>query len=145
MGRLMEPAATAVAELPRAPGAALVERAAGGDTQAFESLIATRVDRVFRIARAMLGNDADAHDASQEALVSAWRELPRLRDPGLFDVWLRRIVVNACRGKLRGRRRVREITLDPAIDVRAPGVGLADAIGQTDALSRAFDRLDADK
>jgi len=141
----MEPMAAAVAELRASPGAALVERAALGDADAFEQLIAPRVDRVFRIARAMLGNDADAHDASQEALVAAWRELPRLRDAGLFDVWLRRIIVNACRGKLRGRRRVREITLDPALDVRVPGMGMADALGQSDALARAFDRLDADK
>ena len=141
----MEPAAAATTALPVSTHVALVRRAATGDTAAFEQLVAARADRSFRIARAILGNDADASDATQDAFVAAWRELPRLRDPESFDPWLRRIVVNAARTRIRGRRRVHEISLDDSHDRRQPGPTLPDQVGDTELLSHAFDRLDADK
>jgi RNA polymerase sigma-70 factor, ECF subfamily len=141
----MEPVAVGAASLPVSPEIGWIRRAAAGDQAAFEQLVTVRADRAFRIARAILGNDSDAHDATQEAFVSAWRELPRLRDLDSFDAWIRRILVNACRSQLRGRRRVREISLDPSTDVLQPEPSLPDRIGDTDLLARAFDRLDADK
>lgn len=123
----------------------LVRRAARGDALAFERLLATRVDQAFRIARAMLGDESEARDATQESFVSAWRELPRLRDPERFDAWLRRIVVNACRAQMRSRKRLREIRLDVIVDPAAPGPSLSEQLGEKDTLSRAFDRLDGDK
>jgi RNA polymerase sigma-70 factor (ECF subfamily) len=90
----------------------LVARAAGGDRNAFAALIAPRVDRAVRTARAILGSDAEAHDAAQEALVSAWVNLPRLRDVSRFDAWLHRLLVNECREALRRRRRSLEIQAD---------------------------------
>jgi len=123
----------------------LVRRAAVGDSVAFEHLVAARADRAFRIARAILGNDADARDATQEAFVAAWRELPRLRRQDQFDAWVRKILVNACRVQLRGRRRVHEIYIDPAVDYRQRGPSIADRVGDSDLLGRAFDRLDSDK
>ena len=67
---------------------------------------------ILRTARAILRNEAEAHDAAQQALVSAWVHLPKLRDPDRFDVWLNRTLVNACRETLRRRGRSREIDLD---------------------------------
>jgi RNA polymerase sigma-70 factor (ECF subfamily) len=141
--RVMEPlAAIGPATIVSAP-VDLVARAARGDLRAFEQLVITGSDRSFRIARAILGNDADARDAVQEAYVSAWRDLPRLRDHQSFDAWLRRIVVNACRTVLRSRRRIREISLDVReIDPTDTDSDLPHSIGETDALTRAFDRLD---
>ena len=141
----MEPLAATSAALPISTQGALVRRAARGDVLAFEQLVTMQADRAFRIARAILGNDSDAGDATQEAFVSAWRELPRLRDPDSFDAWLRRILVNACRAQLRGRKRVREISLDASLDRRAPGPTIADSVGDTDLLAHAFERLDVDK
>jgi RNA polymerase sigma-70 factor, ECF subfamily len=141
----MEPAAASAVSLPVASDAALVRRAATGDAAAFEQLVSARADRSFRIARAILGNDADAGDATQDAFVSAWRELPRLRDADSFDPWLRRILVNACRARIRGRRRVREISLDESFDRRVPGPELPDQVGDSDLLAHAFERLDANK
>jgi RNA polymerase sigma-70 factor (ECF subfamily) len=141
----MEPLAASASVVPVSTHGALVRRAAGGDTAAFEQLVSTRADRVFRIARAILGNDADAGDAAQDAFVSAWRELPRLREPDNFDAWLRRILVNACRARLRGRRRVREISLDATHDRREAGPTIPDQVGDTDLLAHAFERLDPDK
>ena len=140
----MDPVSVAAGSWAGATPADLVRRAAAGDTLAFEALVTARADRDFRMARAILGNESDARDATQDAFVSAWRELPRLRDPERFDGWLRRILVNACRAQLRVRGRVREIQLDPPDRVE-PGSALQERVGETDVVSRAFDRLDADK
>lgn len=141
----MEPVAAIVVGRAVASQTEVVRLAASGDAAAFELLVAARADPMFRIARAILGNDADARDATQDAFVSAWRELPRLRDPETFDAWLRRIVVNACRTQLRGRRRVHEISLDGTPDRRDPGPTVSDRVSDTDLLARAFERLDSDK
>lgn len=69
------------------------------------------MDAVFRLSIAILGNEADARDAAQEAFVTAWRGLRSLRDAERFDAWLQRVTVNAARQTIRAgrRRRVREI------------------------------------
>jgi RNA polymerase sigma-70 factor (ECF subfamily) len=113
---------------------ALVDRARLGDLDAFESIVRARMDAVYRLSLAILGDEADARDASQEAFVAAWRELPKLRDASRFDAWLQRITVNAARMTMRARsrRRVREI------HVRSPA-GAAD--GDSGVLAAALDTL----
>ena len=93
---------------------ALVRRARSGDAAAFEALVDTRIDRCYRLAWSILSNDADAADATQDALVSAWRQLPRLRDTAAFDGWLNRIVANAALMSRRHRVRLREVSVRPA-------------------------------
>ncbi|CAN5642814.1 hypothetical protein BH23CHL7_BH23CHL7_01110 [soil metagenome] len=90
----------------------LVERARAGDADAFDRLVRERIDAVYRTALAIMGNPADARDATQEAFIAAWRALPRLRDTDRFDAWLGRICVNACRMAKRRRKGVREL-VDP--------------------------------
>jgi len=92
-------------------GRSLVDLARSGDAAAFESLVRSRMDVMYRLSLAILGDEADAADAAQETFVAAWRELPRLRDLERFDAWLQRVAVNSCRMVLRarGRRRIREI------------------------------------
>lgn len=136
---------------------ALVRRAMDGDPTAFDRLAAERIDRAFRLAVAILGSEADARDAVQDAFLAAWRELPRLRDAARFDNWLGRIVVNACRMALRHRRvvRVREIELaEPRHAVeRSRGWtadleeadSVAERVAGADLVRRALERLDADK
>jgi RNA polymerase sigma-70 factor (ECF subfamily) len=92
----------------------LVRRAGHGDAAAYQGLVERRVVRLFRTASAILGNEADAHDAVQEAFLSAWTNLPRLRNPVTFDAWLNRILVNRCRDLLRRRRRSQEVNLEAA-------------------------------
>ena len=126
----------------------LVFRAARGDRDAFDALVPSRLDRCYRIAWSILQNEADAADATQEAFVSAWRTLPRLREVAAFDGWLNRIVANASYTVLRRRRRLREvqpaqITDDPEGNVEAPPdhVTESDSIVERDAVHRAFDQL----
>jgi len=117
----------------------LVARASRGDAVAFEQLVRSRVDQLFRTACAITGNEADARDATQDAFISAWRHLPNLREPEKLDAWLGRILVNACRQILRRRGRVRDVSIDVAASLADPK---ASAEG-TDLRSilAAFDRL----
>jgi RNA polymerase sigma-70 factor, ECF subfamily len=126
----------------------LVERARAGDVTAFTALVELRVETMFRTAMGILGSEADARDATQEALASMWQGLPRLKDPERFDAWSARILVNACRLTLRRRRRtVREIPMTFAGRDRGVSSGSSggyDQVDRLDALERAFDRLGAD-
>ncbi len=84
---------------------ALVELARGGDEEAFASLIRMAGDRLMAIAFRILRDVDRAEDAVQQAIVTAWRELPALRDPDRFGGWLYRILVNACYVEARKTRR----------------------------------------
>jgi RNA polymerase sigma-70 factor, ECF subfamily len=117
---------------------ALVARARRGDRDAFALLIEPRAGRLLRTARAILGNEADAYESAQEALIAAWVDLPALRDADRFDGWLHRTLVNKCRDALRKRKRIREIDLGEA-DVPVPDATEAHAT-QTSILT-AFEQL----
>jgi RNA polymerase sigma factor (sigma-70 family) len=127
---------------------ALIRRAQTGDVDAFTALVAGRVEAMQRTAMAILGHEADARDAVAESLAAIWRELPRLRDPLSFEAWSTRIVVHACRRRLRGRgrARVRELTIDAAEAGRTlpAASGMDDDVAGRIALELAFERLDAD-
>lgn len=138
----------------------LVEGARAGDRAAFEALVRLKVDAVYGTALAILGHEADAQDAVQEAFVAAWRSMAALRDVDRFDAWFGRIVVNACRMSLRKRRGVREIAVHaaraegPRTDVDGEGDvrdrpsherPLADLAASADRFDRAFDHLSADE
>ena len=117
----------------------LVDRARRGDREAFGVLAGGAVDRLYAIARYILRDTELAEDATQEALVRAWRDLPSLRDVERFDAWLYRLIVRACADIGRHRRRWRtEIAVlpnEPAEPDRASD--LADR----DQLERGLRRL----
>jgi RNA polymerase sigma-70 factor, ECF subfamily len=121
-----------------AAGDRLVDRARRGDDAAFGLLVEARVGATLRTARAILGNEAEAQEVTQEAFVSAWRNLPTLRDIDRFDAWLNRIVLNGCRDLLRHRRRVRQIDIE---SFELPTADTAAATLETASLLAAFDRL----
>ena len=83
----------------------LVERARGGDHDAFSELALAAVVRLDHAASLILRDSELAQDAVQEGLIRAWRDLPGLRDPDRFGVWLHRLTVNACLDLARRRRR----------------------------------------
>jgi RNA polymerase sigma-70 factor, ECF subfamily len=74
-------------------------------------IVRARMDAVYRLTSAILGDEADARDAAQETFVAAWRQIGRLRESERFEAWLQRVAVNAARQthRARSRRRVREI------------------------------------
>ena len=83
----------------------LVERARRGDDVAFGELVDADGDRCFAIAYRILRDHEAAQDAVQQAFLLAWRDLPRLRDVERYDVWLHRLLVNACYEESRRQRR----------------------------------------
>jgi RNA polymerase sigma-70 factor (ECF subfamily) len=120
---------------------ALVELARDGDEEAFASLIRMAGDRLMAVAFRILRDVDLAEDAVQQSIVTAWRELPALRDPDRFDAWLYRVLVNACYLEARRTRRwdanVRVLTADTP---GASSVGFL-AVEDRDELDRAFRRL----
>lgn len=87
--------------------AELVQQARRGDREAFGVLAGAAVDRLYTVARLIL-RDADlAQDATQEALIRAWRDLPSLREVERFDAWLYRVAVRACSDVRKARQRWR--------------------------------------
>lgn len=132
---------------PAASDDALVNLARQGDQDAFARLIGPRADRVLRTARAILGNEAEAHDAAQTALLSAWMQLPRLRDVDRFDVWINRILRNACLEILRTRRSSRVVQLSSTeveSNTRTVAADPATASDDAAAVRSAFGRLRID-
>lgn len=126
----------------RSAGDDLVARARRGDRAAFTGLVEARLDRTFRMASAILGNEADARDVVQDSFIKAWQQLPGLRDAGRFDAWLNQIVRNGCRDRLRQRNRSREIDLST---IEAPTTDSTEHVGDLQALEGAFERLTADQ
>ena len=110
----------------------LVDRARRGDREAFNVLAGQAVDRLYGIARLILRDTELAEDATQDALVRAWRDLPSLRDADRFDAWLYRLIVRSCADMGRHRRRWRaEITVlhsEPAEADRASELADRDQI-----------------
>jgi RNA polymerase sigma-70 factor, ECF subfamily len=85
----------------------LVERAMHGDEAAFDDLVGLVGDHLHSVARRILRDPYLAEDATQRALLDAWQNLPRLRDPDRFEAWAYRLLVNACNAESRRERRHR--------------------------------------
>jgi len=115
----------------------LVERAMVGDREAFTELGRLWIDRLYAIARLILRDGDRAQDATQEALIAAWRDLRGLRDPDRFDAWMRRLLVNACyREARKDKRRLRAEGNVRPLDEAVPDPALLSA--DRDQLTRAF-------
>lgn len=92
----------------------LVERARGGDHEAFAVLAHAAIARLDAAARLILRDRELARDAVQDAMIRAWRDLRGLRDLERFDAWLHKLTVHACLDiARRRRRRVHEVELSP--------------------------------
>lgn len=76
------------------------------DKQAFTRQVKQMERRLYRVAMSYTGNEADAADAVQDALLRAWARRDTLRDESLFATWMTRILINECKTLLRKRRRM---------------------------------------
>ncbi len=95
--------------------------------EAFRRLANRHLDASYRLAQVILGQRAEAEDATHDAFVSAWRNWSTLRDPELFEHWFDRILVNTCRNRLRHASYRRTEDLSPELEFPA-----SDAYGPTE-------------
>ena len=118
----------------------LVVRAQHGDEEAFASLAVAVGNRLHAVSHRILRDTYLAEDATQQALLTIWRDLPQLRDPARFDAWSYRLLVRACYAE---GRRVRDwapnLRLLP-VDEPAVAGGL-NVVVDRDQLERGFQRL----
>jgi RNA polymerase sigma-70 factor (ECF subfamily) len=121
----------------------LVVRAQHGDEEAFASLAVAVGDRLHAVAHRILRDIDVAEDATQQALLSIWRDLPQLRDPARFDAWSYRLLVRACYAEARRTRRwAPNLRLLPADEPAA--VDELSSVVDRDQLERGFRRLSID-
>jgi RNA polymerase sigma-70 factor (ECF subfamily) len=128
----------------------LVEQAAKGDQEAFETLVRLSGGRLFGIASRILRDHHLAEDALQQTLVTIWDELPRLRDPDRFEAWSYRVIVRASVAQARRERRggpvVRLLPDDADADgITARGPDEFGRVADRDQLERGFRRLTPDQ
>jgi F-type H+-transporting ATPase subunit beta len=121
--------------------AALVERARGGDREAFGALVRRFQNLAVATAWARLGDPERARDAAQDAFIDAFLHLGQLREAAAFPGWLRRIVAKHCDRQTR-RRTLPVGASDDELPAAAPDAGAALAAGETRAwLRRAIEAL----
>jgi RNA polymerase sigma-70 factor (ECF subfamily) len=121
----------------------LIGRAQHGDEEAFASLAVAAGDRLHAVAHRILRDTDLAEDATQQALLTIWRDLPQLRDPARFDAWSYRLLVRACYAEgRRARSWAPNVRLVPA-DEPEMAEGLSSVVDR-DQLERGFRRLSID-
>jgi len=98
----------------------LVSRAQKGDRAAFAALLREHQDEVYTLARRLVGDPHMASDVAQEALIRAWRALPRFRGDSRLSTWLYRITVNTAWTHKKRAGRNRATSIDDHLDVAAP-------------------------
>ena len=118
----------------------LVTRAQGGDQEAFADLVYAIADRFLAVSHRILSDIDLAEDATQQALLGVWQNLPQLRDPARFEAWSYRLLVRACYAEGRKSRRwapnMRLLSVDEPMVVDGTS-----AVVDRDQLERAFRRL----
>lgn len=105
------------------------------DEQFFTAEVKARERSLYRIAVSFMRNDADAADAVQDALLRAWEKRHSLREPAYFGTWLTRILINACKGRLRSRPReaaMAEVPDEGAREAPEDSLALREALGSLD-------------
>ena len=122
----------------------LIDRAKRGDKEAFTTLVLELGDRLFSVAYRILRDTSRAEDAVQQTFLTAWRELPSLRDDGRLEAWLYRLLVNACYAEMRHTRRWQPGLR--VVPIRVPSVDDAQLrVARDDELDRAFRQLSGEQ
>jgi RNA polymerase sigma-70 factor (ECF subfamily) len=111
--------------------------------EAFSHLAGRHLASSYRLAALLLGSDVEAQDATQDAAMIAWERFAGLRESEHFAAWFQRILVNVCRDRLRGRRRIRLLSIDDVPEPRTPDGG--SSLAERDALRLSLVGLTPDQ
>ncbi len=99
----------------------LIERAAAGDSDAFERLVSQYEKLVYSITYRMTGNREDALDLSQETFIKVWKSLVFFKFESAFSTWIYRIAGNVCLDFLRRQKRTQSLTVsDEEVQLELP-------------------------
>ena len=94
----------------------LVVRTRAGDRAAFDELVNRHAAKIFRLARQITRNDAEAEDVLQDAFYKAYTRLDQFNADAQFYTWLVRIAVNEALMRLRKRRNSKTVSLDAELE-----------------------------
>ncbi len=94
--------------------ALLLKKIKDGDIASFELLISDYQVYAYNVAYRMLGNEEDAKDITQEALIKVYKSIHKFKETSSFSTWLYRIVMNTCKDELKKRKEA-TISLDKEI------------------------------
>lgn len=120
----------------------LLARYASGDRQTPAVLTSRLLPRVYHHARRLLGDDAEAEDVAQEAMMRLWQTAPEWRaGTAKVSTWLYRVTANLCIDRLRIHRSVALNSIDEPVDDRPSATRLLQNTARRDALQIALDRL----
>ncbi len=97
--------------------AELVAALRRGEERAFAELVRANTGRMLAVARRILRNDDEAHDATQEAFLQAFRAIEGFAGDARLSTWLHRITVNSCLMRLRQRKRRPEQSIEDLLPV----------------------------
>jgi RNA polymerase sigma-70 factor (ECF subfamily) len=118
----------------------LVQRAQGGDEQAFATLFQGHKKRVYSVCLQMTKDIAEAEDLTQEAFLQVFRTVGSFRGDSAFSTWLYRVAVNTVLMKMRRRKSPPIVSLDEPVSADSPS--LRRDVGKADPrLSGAIDRI----
>lgn len=99
----------------------LVNRAKRGDPDAFASLMQSQMQTMYKTARSILSQDADAADAISDTILSCWEHLGSLQNEEYFRARMMRILVNQCYAQIRKNKRTVPEEVLPDQGYRDPG------------------------
>jgi RNA polymerase sigma-70 factor (ECF subfamily) len=120
-----------------------VVRAQHGDKEAYALIAAEIADRFLAVARRILRDRDLAEDVTQQVLLTAWQDLPQLRDPSRFEAWSYRLLVRTCYAEGRKQRRWAPNLRLPPMDEPEADDDLSSVVDR-DVLERGFRRLSID-
>ena len=122
----------------------LVTRAQRGDQAAFAEIASATYARLHSVAYGILRDRSLAEDAVQQAMLDAWRNLPKLRDPARFEAWTYRLTVNACYAESkRAKRWLPNVPIDTPLEPVAPDD--FGPVADRELLDRGFRELSVDQ
>lgn len=137
--------------------AGLISSAQKGDLESFNQIVLLYQDKIFSLARRILGDEDLAEDVTQNTFLAAYRGLPRFRN-GSFRGWLYRIATNACYDELRWQKKYPQLSLEYEDDAEEipmphydfPGANLLpeqeyERRELEQVIQKALDQLDADQ
>ena len=98
----------------------LIARAQKGDRAAFAALVRAHQNEVYTLARRLVGDPHLAADVTQEALIRAWKALPRFRGDAQLSTWLHRITVNTAWTQKKRAKKHAGPSVDEYVELPAP-------------------------